>query len=284
MHRPISLTPDFFAGLVIRALALGLFGLMLLLIVDLIGPGFSTFSWSFLFESPLDSGRGGGISTILVSTLLILGVSIIVALPIGLAMAIWLAEFVPVQDGYGRFVRMCLDICAGVPSIVFGLFGNALFCRYLGMGFSILSGGLTLACMILPVIVRTAEIGFRSAPKDFRFSGQALALSRITILWQLTFPAALPAIAAGLLLSIGRAVAETAALIFTSGYVSRMPESLHDSGRSLSIHIYDLTMNVPGGEQNAYTSVFVILGVLLVINALTMLLANRWRAARLDFI
>ena len=153
--------------------------------------------------------------------------------------------------------------------------------RRLGLGFSILSGGLTLACMVLPILIRSTEEGFRSAPEEYRLGAAALGLSRTSTLFHLLLPAAVPGLVVGLVLGIGRAVAETAALIFTSGYVDRMPESLWDSGRSLSIHIFDLSMNVSGGDESAYASALVLLVSLLVINGVASWLADRWLGRRI---
>ncbi len=235
----------------------------------------SGLEWSFLWEPPLRSGRSGGISTVLVSTLLILAVCLSVAMPLGLGTAILLSEFARGGDRLGYWIRISLDVLAGVPSIVFGLFGNAFFCLFLGMGFSILSGGLTLACMALPILIRSIELSLRAVPDDYRLAGAALDLSQARLILHILLPAAAPGVVAGLLLGIGRALAETAALIFTSGYVDRMPASLLDSGRALSIHIYDLAMNVPGGETNAYASALVLIALLLFINLTATWLVGR---------
>ncbi|MES3007041.1 MAG: phosphate ABC transporter permease PstA [Pseudomonadota bacterium] len=248
---------------------------------DLLVQGLPHISWDFLSSSPADAGRAGGILPILVSTLLILAVCMAVAIPLGVGTAVLLSEFGRRNQIFGRLVRYSLDVLAGVPSIVFGLFGNAFFSLYLGMGFSILSGGLTLACMVLPLLIRSTETGLRAVPDDYRRAAAALGLSVFTTLWRILLPAATPGLIAGLVLGIGRALAETAALLFTSGYVDRMPGSLLDSGRSLSIHIYDLAMNVPGGESNAYASAVVLIVLLLIINALTFRAADRWLQQRI---
>lgn len=244
------------------------------LLGDIIWHGLSHISWTFLTTPPENAGRQGGIGPILVSTALILGVCLTVSLPIGIGTAVLLAELMSDQSLFGRFTRRSLDVLAGVPSIVFGLFGNAFFCQTLGLGFSILSGGLTLACMVLPIVIRSAEEGFRAVPADYRLSAAALGLSRTTTLVHLLLPAAVPGLLVGLVLGVGRALAETAALIFTSGYVDRMPESLLDSGRALSIHIFDLSMNVPGGDANAYASALVLVILLLIINGTASWLAT----------
>ncbi|MCG8456029.1 MAG: phosphate ABC transporter permease PstA [Holophagales bacterium] len=237
------------------------------LLFDLLRHGLGSLSWTFLTTEVAASGRDGGIGPVLISTLLILLVCLAAALPVGLGTAVLLAESTDAEGLLGRFVRRSLDVLAGVPSIVFGLFGNAFFSITLGLGFSILSGGLTLACMVLPLFIREAEEGLRAVPGHYRLSAAALGFSRWRALWLILLPAAMPGLLVGLVLGVGRALAETAALLFTSGYVARVPESLLDSGRSLSIHIYDLSMNVPGGEPNAYGSALVLVSLLLAINA-----------------
>lgn len=233
---------------------------------DLLYKGLGAIDWGFLVQAPQQAGRAGGIGPILISTGLILLVCLAAALPLGLGTAILLAEFASGNSWFGRFVRRSLDVLAGVPSIVFGLFGNALFVLYLGMGYSILAGGLTLACMALPLMIRTAEQGLRAVPDEERLGAAALGMSRMRMLVSVLLPAAAPAIGVGLVLGIGRALAETAALLFTAGYVDRVPGSLLDSGRALSIHIYDLAMNVPGGAAHAYGTAVVLVSLLLIIN------------------
>jgi phosphate transport system permease protein len=194
--------------------------------------------------------------------------------------AVLLSEFAG-EGLFARLVRRSLDVLAGIPSIVFGLFGNAFFSKVLGMGFSILSGGLTLACMVLPILIRAAEEGLRSTPREYRLGAAALGISRTSTLLHLLLPAAVPGLMVGFVLGLGRAIAETAALIFTSGYVDRMPASLFDSGRALTVHIYDLSMNVPGGDRSAYGAALVLVVLLLLINSTAWALAVRWRDRRL---
>ncbi len=250
------------------------------LLGDLIWRGVSHLSWSFLVTQPEHAGRAGGIASILVSTLLILAVALAVAIPLGLGAAVWLAEYTRRSASFGDTVRLSLDVLAGVPSIVFGLFGYAFFSIYLNLGFSILSGGLTLACMILPILIRTSEGGLTSVNDDWRRGAQALGMTRAAALMHILLPAAAPAIGAGLLLGIGRATAETAALIFTSGYVDRMPEALSDSGRALAVHIYELSMNVTGGDKAAYASALVLIALIIAMNAGALLFTDRWLGRR----
>jgi len=253
-------------------LLLCFFGWMLL---DILFRGAGGLSLSFLVSPPENSGREGGVSTILLSTLWILAVAIGVATPVGLGAAAWLAEITRAQGWASIAVRRSLDALAGAPSIIFGLFGSVFFCEFLGLGFSILSGGLTLACMSLPLIIRATEEGFRAIPEEHRLAAASLGFSQFTTLVRVLLPQAAPGMVVGVILGVGRALAETAALIFTSGYVTRAPQSWHDSGRALSVHIWELSNNVAGGDRNAATSALVLLLLLLVINGAASWLSHR---------
>ena len=256
--------------------ALLVVGMVGWIVADLLRQGLPRLSWAFLVELPVDAGRSGGIRPILISTLLILGVCLAVSVPIALATAVFLAEFQRGQRGFGPMVRYSLDSLAGVPSIVFGLFGNAFFSITLGLGFSILAGGLTLACMVLPLLIRSMETALRAVPAEHRVATAALGLPQHVSLLHILLPAAAPGLSVGLVLGIGRALAETAALLFTSGYVDRLPDSLLDSGRALSVHIFDLAMNVPGGASQAAATALVLVVLVLLINAFTGWAARRW--------
>ena len=244
------------------------------IVFDIARHGFGGLNWSFLLEEPANAGRTGGIGPIILSTAYILLIAMVVSLPIGLATALWLSEFTKSRGVFAEVVRKSLDVLAGVPSIVFGLFGNAFFCIYLDMGFSILSGGLTLACMVLPILIRVTEESFRSVPLELRQGTAALGMTKTSNIFFIMIPVAFPGLLAGTLLGFGRAIAETAALIFTSGYVDRWPESVMDSGRSLSVHIYDLAMNVPGGDAQAYATSLYLVIVLLLVGGCSSLLVG----------
>lgn len=265
------------APLLVWAAPLAVVAVFLWILGDLARGGLAHLSWTFLTSAPEDAGRAGGVAPVLASTLLILAVCMAVSVPLGLGTSLFLAEFTPRGSRFAGAVRWSLGVLAGVPSIVFGLFGNALFAVRLGLGFSILSGGLTLACMVLPILIRTTEAGIRAVPDEHRRGAAALGMSSMATALRVVLPAAVPALAAGLVLGIGRAAAETAALIFTSGYVTRMPESLLDSGRALSVHIYDLAMNVSGGDGNAYASALLLVTLLLLLNATVAALTRRGR-------
>lgn len=275
-HRKRLVDRDRIFGACTWLVALGVVTFFTWLIGDLVWQGWGQLSWHFLTAAPEDAGRSGGIGPILVSTLLLLGVCLGVSFPLGVGTAILLAEFTDPHHWFGRMVRRSLDMLAGVPSIVFGLFGNAFFSVLLGMGFSILSGGLTLACMVLPILIRSVEEGLCAVPDDYRLGAASLGISRTSTIVQLLLPAAMPSLVAGFILGLGRAIAETAALIYTSGYVDRLPTSLFDSGRSLSLHIFDLSMNVPGGDDNAYAAAVVLIILILIINTLATWIGNQW--------
>lgn len=247
------------------------------LVGDVLWRGLPGVSWAFLTQAPASAGRAGGIAPIVLATAWIVAIAIATALPLGVASAVWLVEYAGRQPARQQRIESVLDVLAGVPSIVFGLFGNAVFVVALGLGFSILSGGLTLACMALPVLVRVIAIGLQAVPDTLRQGAAACGLTRWTTLRRLLLPAAAPALLAGTLLGIGRALAETAALLFTSGYVDRYPGSPLDSGRAMSVHIYDLAMNVPGGERNAYASALVLVVLIVAINLATHAAIARWR-------
>ncbi len=247
------------------------------IVFDILRRGLAALDLAFLVRIPEDAGRAGGILPVVVSTAIVLVIALLIAVPAGTAVALFLAEYTRAESVWGRQVGRGLDLLAATPSILFGLFGNAFFCVALGMGYSLLAGGLTLACMILPLTVRASESALRAVPHEYRLAGAALAMGRTATIRSVLLPAALPGIVVGVVVATGRALAETAALLFTSGYVMRMPTSPLDSGRTLSIHIYDLAMHVPGGEARAGATALVLLALLMGIGAVAMALTARWQ-------
>jgi phosphate transport system permease protein len=239
---------------------------LVLPIVHIVANGASFLSWEFITTMPAQAGRAGGVGSILVSTFLIVGICLAAAVPMALGTAVLLTEFMPRGHFAIPVIRGSLDILAGVPSVVFGLFGVAFFCRQLGLGYSIMAGGLTLACMVLPVLTRTFCDAFEATSAQYRSAAAALGLSRAATVWHVVLPVALPGLTAGFVLGLTRALAETAVLLFTSGYADRFPESVMDSGRSISVHIYELATNVPGGQKPASGSAFVLLVLLAAIS------------------
>ncbi len=264
--------PDRLAGMIGGLLLLAVLVPMGLMLWSLLEQGAGVLSMDFLLEDPRQAGRTGGIAALLVSTGWILAVCLLVAVPVGLGCALYLSEQVPAGTRRAQWLGGVLDMLAAVPSIVYGLFGYQFFAISLGLGFSILSGGLALALMVLPLMIRSAEQALRGVPMSYRQASEALSISRWGWVRRILVPQAAPGIAVGIILSIGRALAETAVLLFTAGYVLRQPDSLLDSGRALSVHIYDLAMNVPGGMPRAAATGLVLVAILVILN----LLVRRW--------
>ncbi|QNA98172.1 PstA family ABC transporter permease [Massilia sp. Se16.2.3] len=269
--RPWQILPRAALWLVVAAVAAA----MLMPVIDIVIHGLPVLSWEFITENPRDADRSGGIASVLVSTALITGVSLAAAVPVAFGTAVLLSEYVPADGLLASLIRGSLDVLAGVPSVVFGLFGLTLLCRQLGLGYSIVAGGLTLACMILPTLTRTMYSAFDALGTQYRFAGSALGVSRMAILLYVSLPLALPAVTAGIVLGLTRALAETAVLLFTSGYSDRMPTSVFNSGRSISLHIYELATNVSGGDGAAYGSALVLIMLLGVASLCMHALSNR---------
>lgn len=269
---------DILLGTLCSVAALTGIGALIWIVTDLIQLGLPHLSPGFFTEEVTESGRGGGIGPILASTALILLSCLTLAVPIGVGSALWFAEMITEKSRTGKLLTASIDLLASVPSIVFGLFGMVFFCQVLGLGFSILAGGLTLACMVLPIVIRTTISAMRAIPQDLRPAAAALGLSRTTTLGKILLPRALPGILVGVTISVARALSETAALIFTSGYATRWPGSLNDSGRAVSVHIYDLAMNIPNGAGRASASALVLLTLILIINLTASFFSDRWFA------
>ncbi len=234
------------------------------MLLDLLQLGLPHLGLDFLLEAPRDAGRAGGVAPLLVSTGWILLVCMAAAVPVGLGCAVFLSEWLSPGSAASRWIGLSLDILSGVPSIVFGLFGYQVFAITLGMGFSILSGGLALACMVLPLLVRTSQQALAAVDVRYRDAGRALALTKTGMLGRVVLPSAAPGLAAAVVLATGRALGETAVLLFTAGYVMRMPDAVTDSGRALSVHIYDLAANVTGGLERASATALLLLALILL--------------------
>jgi len=245
------------------------------IVLDIAGAGISQLDIAYLTESPRNSGREGGVFPILVSTFCVLGVAIAVAFPISLAASIFVTEYLPQTSRWVTVFRSCMLILACVPSIAFGLFGHMFFSQTLGLGTSLLTGGLTLAVMIIPICTFAFEGIFRLLPTSYRYAAYSLGAARARFILCVLIPTNFAEIVGVILLGLGRALAETAALLFTSGYSDRMPQSLLDPGRVLSIHIYDLSMNIPGGDPMASASALLLIAIFLTISTIGLFITNR---------
>lgn len=266
-----------------RGRALGVLALLLMLpllslAVTVFAEGVGVLDWAFLSGEPEQAGRAGGIGPIILSTAWVLAICLGLAVPLGLGTALFLVEQVRPDSRLNLALQWALDGLGAVPSVVFGLFGHRLFVVELGWGYSLLAGGCTLACMVLPLFIRGCEQALRDCPHSYRQAAAGLAISRVGYLRRILLPFAAPGIAAALVLSAGRALAESAVLLFTAGYVMRWPESLFDSGRTLAVHIYDLAMNVSGGGPASAGTALVLLAFALLIQLAAWRIGQRPRS------
>ena len=255
----------------------GIAVLVLLFIVGyVVSKGLPAIDAGFLFTPPRGGLSGaGGISSCIVSTVWLVAVTMLLLTPLGLGAAIYMAEYAPDNRLIG-FVRYGIELLAGVPSIVFGLFGYAVFVIVMSLHFSILSGALTLVCLLLPYLTRTAEEALRAVPRSQREAALALGATKWQMVTRAVVPAAMPGIVTGVILCIGRAVSESAPLFITMGGSSGMPDSLFSPGRTLAVHVFYLAM-----ETNALDKALATGTVLIVLILSTNLLTN-WLSRRLQ--
>ncbi len=257
-------------------------GVTLVVLLFIIGfvleKGLPVVSFSFLFSMPKDMGRAGGILPTLVGTLLLPLLAIAIALPLGVGTAVYLTEYTR-ETRLTRIIRFGTDCLAGIPSIIFGLFGFIFFVTTLKLGWSLLSGGLTLAIMVLPTIIRTSEEAIRAVPRAWREVSFSLGATRWETVTKVVLPNALPGIVTGVMLSVGRSIGETAAVIFTAGSSLRMPHSVFDSVRTMAVHFYIMAREGISNE-NAYGTAAVLVISVLLINTLSYWLMHRFIARR----
>ena len=262
-----------FWRIILWMIALATVLLLTVIIVHIVSRGIGSISWSFLSENPRHMGRDGGILPVLVGTLYLVAVSLLLAVPIGIGAAIYLTEYVR-QGRLVSLIRFSTEALAGIPSIIFGLFGFVFFVIQLQLGWSVISGSLTLALMILPTIVRTSEEAIRSVPLSYREGSYALGASRWQTVSRVVLPSAVPGITVGVILGLGRAVGETAAVLLTAGSSLHAPSSLVDPARSLAVHLYILASEGIS-MQRAYATATILVMAVLMINLLANLVMRR---------
>jgi phosphate transport system permease protein len=201
--------------------------------------GLSHINLEFLTEEPRRMGKEGGIFSVIVGTLMVTGVGVLIATPIGIAAAIYFNEYAK-EGKVVSAIRFFTEILAGIPSIIFGLFGFAFFVIFLGMGWSVISGGLTLAMMVLPTLIRATEESLKTVPMAYREGSLSLGATKWQTIVKVIIPCCKPGILTGLILGIGRAIGETAAVMLTVGGSLRVPTTIFDSTRTMSVHLYVL--------------------------------------------
>ena len=243
--------------------------------------GWEKISWEFLTEMPSGGMMKGGIYPALVGTVYLVALSIIIAAPIGVLSAIYLVEYAK-QGILTKIIRNATNNLAGVPSVVFGLFGMALFVKFFDFGASILSGSLTLALVVLPVIIRSTEESLLSVPKEYRHASLALGSSQWQTITKVTLPAAFPSIITGIILSIGRVAGETAPILFTVAayYLPQLPTSVFDQTMALPYHLYVVATsgtNLIEARPIAYGTAIVLLVLVLMFNIVAIVMRNHFR-------
>jgi len=264
------------AKAVIWSAAILVLFLLFSIIIYILSKGIPHITWQFLTQIPSDMGRSGGILSTIVGTLSVTLVAIIVATPLGVGTAFYLTEYTR-ESTITKIIRFSAESLAGIPSIVYGLFGFIFFVIYLKLGWSILSGGLTLAVMILPTIIRTSEEAIRTVPPMYREVSFSLGGTKWQTMIKVLIPSALPGIATGIILGIGRCVAETAAVILTAGSALQMPTSLFSPARTMAVHFYILASEGISLEKAFATAALLII-LILLINIGANVLVNKFVA------
>jgi len=275
----MRLPPRITQGLAVSAMWLlaGLtLGTLAFIIAYILWHGLPHVTWTFLTESPRSMGREGGILPMIVGTAWVTGLAVLIAAPVGVATAIYLTEYTR-EGRLTAVIRFGADCLAGIPSIIFGLFGFVFFVITLGMGLSIISGALTLTLMVLPTIIRTSEEAIRAVPASFRDVSFGLGSTRWQMVTQVVLRSALPGIGTGVVLSIGRSISETAAVMLTAGSALGMPHTAFDSARTLALHFYILAREGLS-MSNAYATATVLIIAILLINLAAYWLMRRFVA------
>ena len=255
---------------------------ILLVIGAVVVQGIGAVDWEFLTQMPRDGMKAGGIFPAIVGTLLLTLGTALVAIPVGVGGAIYLAEYA--RDIWlTRAIRLAIINLAGIPSVVYGLFGLGLFVLFLQFGTSILAGSLTLAIMTLPVIISAAEEALRAVPTEFRTVNASLGGTRWQGLRHIVLPQALPGIITGVILGLLRAAGETAPILFTGAtfFLPRLPESLFDQTMALPYHLYVISTQVPGMPlEIQYGTALVLLALVLSMNVVATIIRSYFRRRR----
>lgn len=236
----------------------------------IIAKGISVINWTFLTEAPSDGMTKGGIWPAIVGTFYLMLGSAVFAFPVGVVSGIYMSEYAP-QGKLVAFIRTMTNNLAGIPSIVFGLFGMAFFVNYLGFGDSILAGSLTLGLLALPIVIRTTEEAFRDIAPSYREGSLALGATKAQTIWHVLLPMAMPRVITGLILSLGRVSGETAPILFTCAayFLPKLPTSIFDQCMALPYHLYVVATSGTDIEAQtpiAYGTAFVLIVIVLAMN------------------
>jgi phosphate transport system permease protein len=251
------------------------------IILDIVVKGVPAISVEFLFGFPRKSGAAGGIFPAIVGTLYLVAGAISVALPLGMASAVYLSEYAS-QGRFNELLRLAIVTLSGIPSVVFGLFGLGLFVIFFGFGASIIAGSLTLACMILPTIIVSSEEALRAVPRELREASLALGATKWQTIRTNVLPYSVSGMLTGSILGIGRAAGETAPILLTAAafFLPRLPKSPFDQVMALPYHLYILATQHPDAAKvrgMQYGTALVLLVIVLGINMAAITLRSRFR-------
>lgn len=268
LHHPGS----FLMMLLVMAGALLTFLVLIFLIIYILMKGIpyirpSLFSMHYTSEN-------ASLMPALINTLIMTALSLVIAVPLGIFSAIYLVEYAKRGNKFMDAIRLTTETLSGIPSIVYGLFGMLFFVNTLGWGFSLLAGAFTMSIMILPLIMRQTEESLKSVPDSFREGSFGLGAGKLRTVFRIVLPSAVPGILAGVILAIGRIVGETAALMYTSGTVAKVPSSVMGSGRTLALHMYTLASEGLYMDQ-AYATAVILLILVVGINTLSGVIAKK---------
>ncbi len=253
-----------------RMLSYGVALLLFFILGFILVKGIGVINWEFLTEAPTDGMTKGGIWPAIVGTFYLMIGSALFSFPIGVMSGIYMNEYAP-QGKLVAFIRMMTNNLAGIPSIVFGLFGMAFFVNYLSFGDSILAGSFTLGLLALPIVIRTTEEAFKDIPDSYREGSLALGATKAQTIWKVLLPMAMPRIITGLILSLGRVSGETAPILFTCAayFLPKLPESVFDQCMALPYHLYVVATSGTDIEAQlpiAYGTALVLILLVLIMN------------------
>lgn len=259
-----------------RLLSAAVVIVLFVILAFIILKGIRVLNWDFITTAPTDGMKGGGVWPAIVGTFYLMVGSAIFAFPLGIMSGIYMHEYAT-HGWVVRFIRMMTNNLAGIPSIVFGLFGMSLFVNFFGFGDSILAGSLTLGLLALPLVIRTTEEALKAIPDTFREGSRGLGATKLQTIWHVILPMAMPNIITGLILALGRVSGETAPILFTCAayFLPQLPHSIFDQCMALPYHLYvlatsgtDLDKQVPIAYGTALVLIIIILAVNLIANAL----------------
>lgn len=257
--------------------------ILFIILAFIIIKGASVLNWDFITTPPTDGMKGGGIWPAIVGTFYLMVGSALFAFPLGIMSGIYMNEYAS-HGKIVKFIRMMTNNLAGIPSIVFGLFGMSLFVNFFGFGDSILAGSLTLGLLALPLVIRTTEEALKAIPNSFREGSLALGATKLQTIWHVILPMGMPNIITGLILALGRVSGETAPILFTCAayFLPQLPESVFDQCMALPYHLYvlatsgtDMDKQIPIAYGTALVLVIIILFVNLLANALRNYFQNK---------